>query len=65
MPPVQSKYGAAPQPWETAAIPTICFATTEAQSVFVGAYEAELLVLQRWEEFHRKALGDATRRMRA
>jgi hypothetical protein len=27
------------------------------ESVLVEAYEAELLVLERWEEFHREALG--------
>jgi hypothetical protein len=29
------------------------------ESVLVEAYEAELLVLQRWEEFHKRALGFA------
>jgi hypothetical protein len=29
------------------------------ESVLVEAYEAELLVLRRWEEFHEKALGFA------
>jgi hypothetical protein len=27
------------------------------ESVLVEAYEAELLVLERWEEYHREALG--------
>ena len=27
------------------------------ESVLVEAYEAELVVLRRWEEFHREALG--------
>jgi hypothetical protein len=29
----------------------------ERESVLVGAYAAELLVLRRWAEFHREALG--------
>ena len=29
------------------------------ESVLVEAYEAELVVLRRWEEFHREALGFA------
>ena len=33
--------------------------SAEQSTIFVEAYEADLVVLRRWEEFHEKALGFA------
>jgi hypothetical protein len=38
-------------------VPTFESSWTDRESILTRPYEAELLVLERWSEFHRKALG--------